>query len=139
MGLCHMLIRVRQNYYLVTAMGLIPSLVCISGFNLQSRSWWRCRNVLGSVLAGVRGVKSVCGWIGPCPGVTEPPRNPWIRIRARPVEFLRGTATDPLGDIDDASDDGSEEEDYDTSRRLFSPRAGETVFDVIRDLSDMSL
>ncbi|KIM86353.1 hypothetical protein PILCRDRAFT_322985 [Piloderma croceum F 1598] len=109
------------------------------GFNLQGRSWWRCRNILGSVLAGVHGVKSVCGWIGPCPGVTEPPENPWIRIRARPVEFLRGTVTDPLGNIDDASDDGSGEEAYDTTRRLFSPRAGETVFDVIQDLSDMSL
>jgi len=55
------------------------------------------------------------------------------------VEFLRGADADPLGDIDDASDDGSGEEDYGTSRRLFSPRAGETVFDFIQDLSDMSL
>lgn len=64
--------------------------------------------------------------------------KPWIRIRARPVEFLRGTGADPLGDIDDASDDGSGDEDNDPSRRLFTPRAGETVFDVIQDLSDMS-
>jgi len=96
--------------------------------------------VLGSVLAGLRGVKSVCGWIGPCPSVTDPPERPWIRIRARPVEFLRGTRTDPFGNIDDAgSDDGSGEEDYDSFRGLFVPRDGETLFDVIQILSNMSL
>jgi hypothetical protein len=54
------------------------------------------------------------------------------------VEFLRGAGADPLGDIDDASDDGSGEEDYGASRRLFSPRTGETAFDVIQELSDMT-
>jgi len=111
-------------------------LLIIPGFNFEGKSWWRCRNVLGTVLAGVRGVKSVCGWIGPCPGVAEPPTKPWIRIRARPVEFLRSTDT---GDIDDMSDDGSDEDDYSTSRRLFVPHSGETVHDVIQDLSNMSL
>lgn len=70
--------------------------------------------------------------------MTDAPAKPWIRIRARPVEFLRGTITDTLGDIDDASDNDSGEEDSRASRRLFNPQAGETMFDVIQDLGDMS-
>jgi hypothetical protein len=46
--------------------------------------------------------------------------------------------TGPLGTIDDELDDGSDEENYGGSRRLLTPRGGETIFDVIQDLSDMS-
>lgn len=119
----------------MTVIHIFLSLVVFNlGFNLGDISWWRSRVVLGSVLAGIRGVKSVCGWIGPCPGVTAPPERPWIRIRSRPVEF------DPLRNMDDtaSTNESDEDEGHETSRSLFVPREGETLFDLIQDLSDMS-
>ncbi|EEQ85899.2 tetratricopeptide repeat-containing protein [Blastomyces dermatitidis ER-3] len=47
------------------------------GLSLPSQTYWRVRTVLGSVLGCLPGVKSLCGWIGPCPPVefTDPPSH----------------------------------------------------------------
>ena len=60
------------------------------GFSLPTRSYWRCRTVLGSVLGCIPGVVQMGGWIGPCPRVQfddsidgNEPRH--IRIKTRRV------------------------------------------------------
>jgi hypothetical protein len=52
------------------------------GLSLPKQSYWRTRSVFGRVLGCLSGVKSLCGWIGPCPPIDGPhPR--YIRIKAR--------------------------------------------------------
>jgi hypothetical protein len=46
-------------------LGLAPALSF--GLVLEDRSYWRQSSVLGRVLAGLKDVKAVSGWIGPCP------------------------------------------------------------------------
>lgn len=60
-----------------------------SGLSLPKRSYWRCRTVLGRVLGCLPGVRSLCGWIGPCPPVefscaeTAEKRPQHVRLRTR--------------------------------------------------------
>jgi hypothetical protein len=39
------------------------------GLSLPQSSYWRTRTALGRVFGALPGVKSVNGWIGPCPAV----------------------------------------------------------------------
>lgn len=55
-----------------------------SGLSLPKQSYWRSRTALGRVLGSLPGVKSVCGWVGPCPPINGPHRR-WIRPKARRV------------------------------------------------------
>ncbi|KAF9458772.1 prion-inhibition and propagation-domain-containing protein [Collybia nuda] len=54
------------------------------GLSLPKQSYWRCRTVLGRVLSSLPGVKSLCGWVGPCPAI-EGPQMKYIRLKARRV------------------------------------------------------
>jgi len=72
-----------------------PSLKAIStniyydaGISLPEASYWRARTVLGRVLGCLPGVRSVCGWIGPCPPV-EGPLKKFIRLKTPRVKPKR--------------------------------------------------
>lgn len=56
---------------------------------LPNVSYWRSCNVTGRVLGGIRDVKGVNGWVGPCPApITTLRRLPgWVVDKAKPVEF----------------------------------------------------
>lgn len=59
------------------------------GVSLPEKSYWRNRTVLGRVLGCLPGVKTVCGWIGPCPAVevvgAGAKKAKYIRVKARRV------------------------------------------------------
>ncbi|GFF37913.1 hypothetical protein IFM51744_03621 [Aspergillus udagawae] len=66
--------------------GLAPYYDC--GVSLPQASYWRVRTPLGSILGCLPGVRSLNGWLGPCPPVrfissldAEKPRH--IRVHAR--------------------------------------------------------
>ncbi|PGG97861.1 hypothetical protein GX51_07103 [Blastomyces parvus] len=76
------------------------------GLSLPSQTYWRVRTVLGSVLGCLPGVKSLCGWVGPCPPVefTEPPSHATkdfskephhVRLQADDVTLVRDLSTIP--------------------------------------------
>lgn len=54
------------------------------GVSLPKCSYWRSRTVLGRVLGCHTGVKSLCGWIGPCPAI-EGPKLKDIQLKARRI------------------------------------------------------
>jgi hypothetical protein len=55
-----------------------------AGISLPQKSYWRVRSVLGRVLGCLPGVRSSCGWIGPCPPVDKL-HNLFISLKARRV------------------------------------------------------
>ncbi|KAG8752105.1 hypothetical protein FRC14_007343 [Serendipita sp. 396] len=55
------------------------------GLSLQKQTYWRSRTVLGRVLGCLPGVKFLCGWIGPCPPLTDGPYRKYIRIKTRKI------------------------------------------------------
>jgi hypothetical protein len=57
-----------------------------NGLVVKDKSYWPRRTVLGRVLGGVDGVKSVCGWIGPLPAPKESISG-WVRLKARNVDI----------------------------------------------------
>lgn len=57
-----------------------------NGLVIKDKSYWPRRTVLGRVLGGVKGVKSVCGWVGPLPAPKENVSG-WIRLKARSVDI----------------------------------------------------
>jgi hypothetical protein len=65
-----------------------PNIYAKNGLVLSDRSYWRAQNAVGKVLAGVKGTKMACGWIGPCP-VPDGIEPRWIQIKTRPVEFRK--------------------------------------------------
>jgi len=78
-----------------------------SGLALGNKSYWPSRSVLGRVLGGLPGVKSVCGWVGPCPKVEDASLLGWLRAKARTVTFPT-PCSDPLdGMSPDGEGDGT--------------------------------
>ncbi|OBT62209.1 hypothetical protein VE03_08057 [Pseudogymnoascus sp. 23342-1-I1] len=63
----------------------------ISGLVVGDRSYWPAKSVLGRVLGGLKGVRGVNGWIGPCPApvrlVEEGIADGWWRVKERIVAF----------------------------------------------------
>jgi tetratricopeptide (TPR) repeat protein len=57
-----------------------------ASMSLHNVSYWRVRTVLGRVLGSLPGVKSVCGWIGPCPAV-KGPLNKYIKLHTTRVKL----------------------------------------------------
>ena len=57
-----------------------------NGIVVKDKSYWPRRTVLGRVLGGMKGVKSVCGWIGPLPAPKEKISG-WVRLKARSVDI----------------------------------------------------
>jgi hypothetical protein len=57
-----------------------------NGIIVKDKSYWPRRTVLGRVLGGMKGVKSVCGWVGPVPAPKEKVSG-WIRLKARSVDI----------------------------------------------------
>lgn len=57
-----------------------------NGLVVKDKSYWPRRTVIGRVLGGLKGVKIVCGWIGPLPAPKENVTG-WIRLKARSVDI----------------------------------------------------
>ena len=57
-----------------------------NGLVVKDKSYWPRRSVLGRVLGGMKGAKSVCGWIGPLPAPKENISG-WIRLKSRSVDI----------------------------------------------------
>lgn len=57
-----------------------------NGIIVKDKSYWPRRTVLGRVLGGMKGVKSVCGWIGPVPAPEENISG-WVRLKARNIDI----------------------------------------------------
>ncbi|OZJ01513.1 hypothetical protein BZG36_05720 [Bifiguratus adelaidae] len=75
------------------------------GLSLPNQSYWRTRTVLGRILGCLPGVRSACGWIGPCPPL-EGPHRKYISLKTRPVEPPRRDDTIiRIGDWDSDDDD----------------------------------
>lgn len=74
---------IRQRIY-----SIVPAFAT-SSIVLRDRSYWRSQHVVGRVLAGLEGVKSIVGWIGPCIAVETPGLEflGWVRVRERAVAF----------------------------------------------------
>lgn len=68
------------------------------GLSLPRCSYWRSRSVLGRVLGAWSGVKSLCGWVGPCPPVVvdhtmSKQRSPaCILIAAKSVDLIKASS-----------------------------------------------
>jgi hypothetical protein len=58
-----------------------------SGLALPQSSYWPSGTVLERVLGGIRGVKTVCGWTGPCPKLDDQNIKGWVRIKARKLRL----------------------------------------------------
>lgn len=54
---------------------------------IDGRSYWRAKSAVGCVLGGMKGIKSVCGWIGPCPAPIEDSVTGWVRNNGAAVAF----------------------------------------------------
>jgi len=87
-----------------------------SGVSLSKSSYWRTRTVVGRVLGCLPGVKSVCGWIGPCPPIDGPCCS-YIRVKARRVapprrdDVIRIGAPGPV-DGEESIRPGPEDDDF---------------------------
>lgn len=55
-----------------------------NGIIVKDKSYWPRRTVLGRVLGGMNGIKSVCGWIGPASAPIGE-LSGWIRLKTRSV------------------------------------------------------
>jgi tetratricopeptide (TPR) repeat protein len=64
-----------------------------AGLSLEQVSYWRVRSPLGRVLGCLPGVRSVCGWVGPCPPV-HGPRSQFIRLQTRRISPLGEESAD---------------------------------------------
>jgi hypothetical protein len=71
---------------------------------IDGKSYWRAKFAVGRVFGGMKGVKAVGGWIGPCPAPIEDSVTGWIRVRTRAAEF-RIPRNPNRGDFDDDDDD----------------------------------
>ncbi|KFZ00102.1 hypothetical protein V498_00285 [Pseudogymnoascus sp. VKM F-4517 (FW-2822)] len=56
---------------------------------IDGKSYWRAKSAVGRVFGGMRGIKEVCGWVGPCPAPIEDSITGWVRTRAAEVGFAK--------------------------------------------------
>jgi hypothetical protein len=57
-----------------------------SGLVLPTQSYWPRRSVLYGIFGGLKDVKALCGWIGPCPPIHGKDKG-WTRISARVLKL----------------------------------------------------
>jgi hypothetical protein len=58
-----------------------------SSLVVEGKSYWRAKYSVGRAFGGMKGVKAVGGWIGPCPAPIEDSVTGWVRVRSRAVGF----------------------------------------------------
>ena len=105
-----------------------------SGLVLASTTYWPRETVMYRVLGGLNGVKSVCGWAGPCPPIDDRNIKGWIRVSARAL-----TLPTPCTDLTE----GMYEDNLGGSQRRGSHGLGnrndlETDSEMIRRICDIN-
>ena len=70
---------------------------------IDGKSYWRAKSAVGCVFGGMKGIKALCGWVGPCPETAEDSITGCIRNNGAPVGFcIPGKPI--LGGFDHADD-----------------------------------
>jgi hypothetical protein len=105
-----------------------PNTYYDAGISLAEGSYWRVCSVLGRVLGSLPGVRSVCGWIGPCPAISGL-RNQFIRLEADHVK--------PIRKGNNAAQ--TRQHDLDSDKESMRPQRGENWEDWAKDIQDDSL
>lgn len=105
-------------------LGLAPALSF--GLVLEDRSYWRQSSVLGRVLAGLKDVKAVSGWIGPCPTPTNKLSKAWARANVSIISFPKSEYL------------GEDAERFAPEQGLLDPQPGEDAMKYLEDLEDWS-
>ena len=75
------------------------------GFQYHNTTYWASDCIVGKVLGAIKGMKEICGWIGPCMPTSDLGRAQLILVRQAPVSHrihiksIRSISerTDPLG------------------------------------------
>lgn len=91
-----------------------------SGLVLEQFSYWPSSTALGRVLGGLKEVRSVCGWLGPCPKIEGQNIQGWIRTIARKVVFPT-----PCSDLLDGMGLGTDDEGWSHGQGLMSQGYGD--------------
>lgn len=98
-----------------------------AGISLAEGSYWRVRSVLGRVLGSLPRIRSVCGWVGPCPAISGP-RSLFIRLKTDRVK--------PVRKGNDATRTG--QHDLDSDKESMRLQRGENLEDWAKDIQDDS-
>ena len=79
-----------------------------SGFQYRASTYWSAESIVGKVLGAAKGVKQICGWIGPCYSTSDLKRVEIARISQRHLSQCHSPKdvesmalrSDPLGMAD---------------------------------------
>jgi hypothetical protein len=96
------------------------------GLVLSDRSYWRQSCVLGKVMAGLKNVKAISGWIGPCPAPRNKISKAWARIKVPIISFPKSEYR------------GEEFESFAPDQGLLDPQPGEDPIKYLEELEDWS-
>lgn len=114
-----------------------------SGLVLPQKSYWPNGSALERVLGGMRDVRTVCGWTGPCPKIEDQNIKGWIRIRARKLPLPLPNADEMEGMIVDDDRDANILDSQGASGRpestdLWSRYGQRRSEDILREILDIN-
>ena len=110
-----------------------------SGLVLPQKSYWPNGSALERVLGGMKDVRTVCGWTGPCPKIEDQSIKGWIRIRARKLPLPFPNADELEGMIDDDRDaDTLDSQGWLEPTDLWSRYGQRRSEDILREILDIN-
>lgn len=78
-----------------------PATNFMQGLVLSDRTYWPTGTAMGAVLGGMENVRTVCGWIGPCPKVENRDIQGWVFVENSPLKVpeVLGDRLEGLPDV----------------------------------------